>query len=239
MIYRNTSDKVFQTRIQIMLYFLVIDNVLSKPQTLDDANLSVERFNPILGSLADMQWTEQKTANPTSGRVPPKAKPRQRKTTELTEVVDLDLYRYLEKGHPAQLNLALKDPQPKIEMTSDSVCLTFSSQDAKKHFSTSINDHYKCAMVPVSLDLLNHGLREEMKGTLPVFSSATSVVFLEKYNEGFIKLVGRASPVFDRANEEVKKCIAKVEERLSQRDDVIQILPVQVTLLHKSTVFQR
>ena len=206
---------------------------------MDDAHLSVERFNPILGSLADMELTEQKTANPTSGRVPPKAKPRQRKTTELTEVVDLDLYRYLEKAHPAQLNLALKDPQPKIEMTSDSVCLTFSSQDAKKHFSTSINDHYKFEIVPVSHDLLNHGLREEIQSTVSAFSSASSVAFLEKYNEGFIKLVGRATPIFDRANDEVKKCIVKVEERLSQREDVIQILPVQVILLHKSTAFHR
>lgn len=186
-----------------------------------------------------MQLTEQTTAKPTCGRVPPKAKPRQRKTTESTEVVDLDLYRHLEKNHPAELNFALKDPQPKIEMTKDSVYLTFSSHDAKKHFLTNINERYKCEIVPVNLDLLNHGLREEIKNTMSAFSSGSSVVFLENYNEGFIKLVGRASSIFVRANDEVKKCIAKVEERLSQRKDVIEILPVHVKLLQISTAFQR
>ena len=205
---------------------------------MDDTPLSVERFNPLLGSLADMQQTEQKTSKPPCSVVPPKPKPRQRKPTGLTEVVDTDLYRYLEKKHPAQLSLALKDPQPKTKMTDDSVHLTFSSQDAKKHFLSNVND-YKCEIVPVNLDILNHELRKEMKDTISAFSSASSVVFLERYNEGFIKIVGRASPVFDRALHEVKKCIAKVEEKLSQRKDVVQILPIHVRLLQRSTAFQR
>ena len=93
--------------------------------------------------------------------------------------------------------------------------------------------------MPVNLDILNHGLQEEMKNTISAFSSVSSVVFLERYNEGFIKIVGRASPVFDRAINEVKNCIAKVEERLSQRKDVVQILPIHVRLLQKSSGFQR
>ena len=210
---------------------------------MDDTHLSVERFNPLLGSLADMQLTERKTSKPRCSVVPPKPKPRQRKATGLTEVVDIDLYRYLENTAAAQLSLALKDPQPKTKMTDDSVHLTFSSQDAKKHFLSNVND-YKFEIVPVNLDILNHGLQEEMKNTISAFSPVSSVVFLERYNEGFIKIVGRASPVFDRAINEVKKCIAKIEERLSQRllsqrKDVVQILAIHVRLLQRSTAFQR
>ena len=205
---------------------------------MDDTPLSVERFDPLLGSLADMQLTEQKTSKPPCSVVPPKPKPRQRKATGLTEVVDIDLYRYCEKTAAAQLSLVLKDPQLKMKMADDSVHLTFSNQDAKKHFLSNVND-YKCEIVPVNLDILNHGLQEEMKDTISAFSSASSVVFLERYNEGFIKIVGRASPVFDRAIHEVKKCIAKVEEKLSQRKDVVQILPVHVRLLQRSPGFQR
>ena len=232
------SIKVPHTHTLYYFICLVINKVLSKLQTLDGTPLSVERFNPLLGSLADMQLTERKTSKPPCSVVPPKPKPTQRKATGLTEVVDIDLYRYLEKKHPAQLSLALKDPQPQMTMTDDSVHFTFSSQDAKKHFLSNVND-YKSEIVPVNLDILNHELRKEMKDTISAFSSASSVVFLERYNEGFIKIVGRASPVFDRAINEVKNCIAKVKERLSQRKDVVQILPIHVRLLQKSSSFQR
>ena len=197
----------------------------------------MERYYPILGSLAELQSTEEKS-DPTHREVP-KPKPRKPKATGYTQDIDRDLYQYLNDNHPAQLNLALKDPQPNIEMTDESVRLTFSSQDAKEHFLTHLKQ-YRCEIVPVNLVLVNHGLSEEIKDIITsVFNSTKSVSFIERYNEGFIKLVGRATPIFDRAIEEVKKCIAKVEERSSRREDVIEILPIHVTLLRKSTRFQR
>ena len=204
---------------------------------MDGTPLSVERFNPVLGSLADMQLTERKTSKPPCSVVPPKPKSKQGKATGLTEVVDIDLYRYLEKTAAAQLSLALKDPQPKMKMADGSIHLIFSSQDAKKHFLRNVND-YKCEIVPVNLDILNHGLQEEMKDIISAFSSARSVVFLVRYNEGFVKIVGRASPVFDRAINEVKNCIAKVEKRLRQRKDFVQILPVHDRLLQGHQPFK-
>ena len=196
----------------------------------------MERYYPILGSLAELQSTEEKS-DPTHREVP-KPKPRKLKATGYTQNIDRDLYQYLKDNHPAQLNLALKDPQPNIGMTDESVRFTFSSQDAKEHFLTHLKQ-YRCEIVPVNLVLVTHGLREEIKDIIPVFNSTTSVSFIERYNEGFIKLVGRATPIFDRAIEEVKKCIVKVEERSSRREHVIEILPIHVTLLEKSTRFQR
>ncbi|CAB4034806.1 poly [ADP-ribose] polymerase 14-like isoform X2, partial [Paramuricea clavata] len=48
----------------------VIDKVLSVKQTLDNTTLSVERYHPILGSLADLQTTEQEISEPTRHEVP-------------------------------------------------------------------------------------------------------------------------------------------------------------------------
>jgi hypothetical protein len=94
--------------------------------------------------------------------------------------------------------------------------------------------------VPVKLVLVGHGLPEEIQGIMAtVFNLPKSVSFIERYNEGFIKLVGRAVRTFDLAIEEVKKCIDKVEDRINQHDDVIEILPVHLKLLQRSTNFQR
>ena len=215
----------------------MIDKVLLVKQTLDNSTLSVERYHPILGSVADLQSTEQETPEPTRREVPT-AKPRHPKATGFTEDIDRDLYLYLRDNHPAQLSVALKDPQPNIEEKKESVHFTFSNQDAKEHFLTAMKD-YKCEIVPVNPGLLNHGLREEIKGIISVFSSAKSVSFIERYNEGFIKIVGRAMSTFDRAIDQVKKCIDKVEERTNRREDVIEMLPVHLKLLQKSPRFQR
>jgi hypothetical protein len=93
--------------------------------------------------------------------------------------------------------------------------------------------------VPVNLVLVGHGLPEEIQGIMADINFPKSVSFIERYNEGFIKLVGRAVGTFNLAIEEVKKCIDKVEDRINQHDDVIEILPVHLKLLQRSTNFQR
>jgi hypothetical protein len=215
----------------------VIDQVLSVKQTLDNTTLSVERYHPIFGSLADLQTTEQETSEPTRREVPT-AKPRHPKATGFTEDIDRNLYFYLKDNFPAQLSLALKDPQPNIEEKKESVHFTFSTQVAKEHFLDYLKG-FKYRILPVNPVLANQGLSEENKKIISAFSSGKSVSFIERYNEGFVKLVGRAVPTFDRAIDEVKKCIDKVEERTNRREDVLEILPIHLKLLQRSTSFQR
>ena len=217
------------------LLFLVIEEVLSREQTLDQTILSVERYYPILYSAAE--FTRKETADPPR-RKAPTPKPRKSKGTAFTTDLDRDLYDYLQNNHPAELSLALKDPQPKIEIQEESVHFTFSSQDAKEHFLNNMKS-YKCEIVPINLVLVNHGIREEIQEIISAFDFTNSVLFIECYAEGFIKLVGRAVPLLDRATDEVKKCIDKAEEKSNKRDDVIEILPGQLKLLQTSTDFQR
>jgi hypothetical protein len=218
-----------------LLLFLVIDQVLSVEQTLDGTTLSVERYYPILNSSA--HFTKQETSEPPR-RKAPIPKPRKQKVSVSATDVDRDLYDYLTDNHPAELHLALKDPQPNIEIKEESVHFTFSSQDAKEHFLKHL-ENYKCEIVPVNLALVGHGLPDEIQGIMAVFNLPKSVSFIERYSEGFIKLVGRAVRTFDLAIEEVKKCIDKVEDRINQHDDVIEILPAHLKLLQRSTNFQR
>ncbi|CAB3996938.1 poly [ADP-ribose] polymerase 14-like, partial [Paramuricea clavata] len=210
----------------------VIDQVLSVKQTLDNTTPFVERYHPILGSLADLQSTEQEISEPTRREVPT-AKPRHPKAAGFTEDIDRDLYFYLKDNlNPTQLSLALKDPQPDIEVKKESVHFTFSTQVAKEHFLDYLKG-FKCKIIPVNPVLTNQGLSEEIEEIISVFSLVKSVSFIKRYNEGFIKLVGRAVPTFDRAIDEVKKCIDKVEERTNQRKDVLEILPVHLKLLQR------
>mgnify|MGYP002803371376 CR=1 FL=1 len=213
----------------------VIDEVLSREQTLDQTILSVERYYPILNSVAD--FTKKETSDPPRLKVPT-PKPRKSKGTAFTTEVDRDLYDYLQDNHPAELSLALKDPQPNIELQEESVQFTFSSQDAKEHFLTNMKS-YRCEIMPINLVLVDHGLREEIQEIISVFKVTKSVSFIQRYSEGFIKLVGRDVSTFDRATNEVKKCIARVEEKSDKRDDVIEILPDQLKLLQRSADFQR
>ena len=217
------------------LLFLVIDEVLSREQTLDQTILSVERYYPILYSAAELSRKE--TSDPPR-RKAPTPKPRKSKGTAFTTDLDRDLYDYLQNNHPAELNLALKDPQPNIKIKEESVHFTFSSEDAKEHFLTNMKS-YKCEIVPINLVLVDHGLREEIQEIISIFTVVKSVSFIECYSEGFIKLVGRAISTFDRAIDEVKNCIFKVEEKSNKRDDIIEILPFQLKLLQRSTDFQR
>ena len=221
------------------MLFVVINTVLSVEQTLDQSILTVEPYHPILGSLGDLQSTKQHTSCPTSSQVlKPTPKPRQRKISGFTEDIDRDLYNYLNNNHPAQLSLAMKDPQPNIQLTDESAHFIFSSQDAKTYFMNSIKD-YRCEIVPINLELLKHGLEDEIKEIIPAFSSGKSVTFIQRYNEGYIKLVGRAIQAFEFAMEEVRKCIAKAEERSSKGEDTIQLLPVHLRLLRRVQRFQR
>jgi uncharacterized coiled-coil protein SlyX len=91
--------------------------------------------------------------------------------------------------------------------------------------------------VPINPVLLEYGLREEIMDIKNTFSSGKSVSFIESYDEGFIKLVGRALTSF--AAKKVKECIEKIEERNSRQEDIIEILSVHLKLLQKSTKFQR
>jgi hypothetical protein len=188
-------------------------------------------------SLSDLHATERETSDPTRREIPT-PKPRHRKPTGFPADIDIDLYLYLKDNRPAQLSLALKDSQPNIEWKEETVHFTFSNQDAKEQFLDNLKG-FKYEIVPVNPVLAKQGLSEEIKEIVSVFSSGKSVSFIERYNEGFIKLVGRAVSTFDLAIDEVKKCIDKVEERTSRHEDVIEILPVHLKLLRKSPRFQR
>ncbi len=203
-------------------------NVMSVEPSLDNTTLPVQ---------SDLQSAEQQKSEPTR-REPPKPKPRRQKATCFTVDVDRDIYIYLKRHHQAQLRQwALKDPQPNIEEQNETVHFTFSTQDAKEHFLTYLND-YKYEIVPINPVLLKYGLREEIMGIKNTFSSSKSVSFKESYDEGFIKLVGRSALTSLAANT-VKECVEKIEERNSRQEDIIEILSIHLKLLRKSTKFQR
>ena len=131
----------------------------------------------------------------------------------------------------------MKDLSPKIEQKEESVYFTFSSQDAKEYFLTSQKD-YKYEIVPINPDLVNCELREEIKNVKSAFKEE-SVSFKESYDEGFIKFVGRAGSTFELAIKEVKKRINEAEENSHRREDVVELLPVYLKFLRRSTSFQR
>ena len=160
------------------------------------------------------------------------------KTTGFVTDVDSDLFHYLKNNDPVQLSLALKEPQPTIETRGDAVHFSFSSEATKEHFLNCLKE-YKCEIVPLKPALLEHGLKQELQNIFTAFNVGKSVCFIERYDEGFLKLVGRALGTFNRVHEEVIKCVAKVEERTNRREDSIELLPVYLKLLQHSTKFQR
>ncbi|XP_028398972.1 protein mono-ADP-ribosyltransferase PARP14-like [Dendronephthya gigantea] len=218
----------------------VINNVLSISQTLDNTILTVEHYYPILGSLTDLQseTTEEDGIRNSTSLVETTPKQERPKAAGFVTAIDSDLYHYLKQNHPAQLSHALREPQPSIETKGDSVHFSFSSEETKEHFLTDMKA-FKYEIVPINPTLLEQGLEKELQEIFSVFSVAKSVSFIERYGEGFLKLVGRAVVTFDKAHEEVRKCIAKVEKRTNRCDDSIQLLPVHLKLLQHSTKFQR
>jgi hypothetical protein len=215
------------------------DSHATERETSDPTRREIPIRKP-RNSLSDSHATERVTSDPSRGEIPipkPIPRPRHRKPTGFPADIDLDLYLYLKANYPAQMSLALKDPQLNIEMKDKSVHFTFSTQDAKDYFLNYLKD-YKCEIVPVNPVLLNHGLREDIKEATFGLSSAKLLSVIESTDEDFIKFIGRAM-TFDRAIDKVKKCIDKVEERTSQQEDVIEILPVHLKLLQRATRFQR
>ena len=178
-----------------------------------------------------------KETTSTAEREVPTSQPSQPKLNVYTVKIDRDLYDYIKEHHLVEPYLALKDPSPKIEQNGESVNFTFSSQDAKEHFLTFEKD-YKYEIVPINPVLVDCELREEIKNVKTAIREEP-VSFKESYNEGFIKFFGRAGSILDLAIEEVKKCINKAEEKNHRREDIIELLPVYLKFLRRSTSFQR
>jgi hypothetical protein len=110
-------------------YVLVIDKVLSVKHKLDNTILSVERYHPILSSLADLQLKEQETSNPIRRRTPT-PKPRQRKSRCFTEDID----HKVKPTDPSMQELSKSEIQKEIK--SKVYCKEHSGMELKVYCET-------------------------------------------------------------------------------------------------------
>ncbi|XP_028399259.1 tripartite motif-containing protein 45-like [Dendronephthya gigantea] len=216
-----------------------ISKMLARCLGIKNGDLKADKMNygtqEIASNIKGVAWNGIRNSTSLVETTPKQERP---KATVFVTAIDSDLYHYLKQNHPAQLSLALKEPQPNIETRGDWVHFSFSSEETKEHFLIDMKA-FKYEIVLVKPTLLKHGLKQKLQEVFSVFSAGKSVSFIERYDEGFLKLVGRAVGMLDMAHEEVKKCVAKVEEQANRCDDSIQLLPVHLRLLQQSTKFQR
>ncbi|XP_028399257.1 uncharacterized protein LOC114522714 [Dendronephthya gigantea] len=222
---------------------VIVERLTSTTEELD-RDLQIGKSKVVQGDgLMDRETVEtlkQAETNLNEVDQVQKAEEQRPKAAGFVTTIDSDLYHYLKQSHPAQLSHALREPQPSIEAKGDLVHFSFSSEETKEHFLTDMKA-FKCEIVSIKPALLEQGLKKELQEIFSVFNAsvAKSVSFIERYGEGFLKLVGRAVTTFNTAHEEVKKCVAKAEEQTNRHEDTIELLAVHLKLLQHSTKFQK
>ena len=216
-----------------MTFRLVLKNVLSQKQTLDDVKLRVTPHY-LLGGLknerentADLRICEPAVA---------REQPPLYAASHHVEI-DRDRFQYVIKNHPQNLKLALGITQPTVDEKKGSVIFTVETSDAENDRRTILKD-FKWDVVLFDPVLVDYGLRSKMKDIVEIFGQSTAVSSQQHYSEGYIKTVGQTVNIRKRAFEEVDKCVKEIidkyKEETTQCEHVIEISMANLKLVQRS-----
>lgn len=205
---------------------------------LDEYKLTVERFIPFLGEELSLNLQTEISENYKNASATKNAN----KNTIVAQL-DKDLFNFIQNYNTEKMIFALQKQEAEKVFKEDKVLLRFQSDDDKEKFLLEV-DEFKYEMVMFNPEIFtSQQARQDVKSLISKFNGLPDqqrlVSFVEVYEEGFVKVVGRDVPLFDNACSQLKRCIKTAEEKSNLIKNTMDVLPAQAELLLMSDEFQR